>query len=145
MVLGAMIDKPQRIRDVKKGILRRRTDRFESVITVHVPVWFLTKYEIGYDLNDNQKITLNKFFEEKFEEELVFFCKILGICGVETKDAMEEFCRNFNIEIGQGDDITMDALLKKEYRFRKKLEENPAELSGEKPSIQPTLLFGKTA
>jgi hypothetical protein len=50
----------------------------------------------------------------------------LSLTGIEFKDALEDFCKRYNIEIEE--DITFEALKKKEYRERKKLKEKLSKL-----------------
>jgi hypothetical protein len=76
--------------------------------------------------------------EEKFEDHLCSFCKLYLKMGIEKKQAIQEFCEEHSIEIDE--DITMDNLIKMEYRCRqKKDKKNPPLLSfGEKGSFQPS-------
>ncbi len=141
MSVVSLLERPLHIHK-KKEFIRLRTDRFEDKLIIHCPISFLSKYRYGVDITDEKTISLNKLFEEKFEEELTFFCQILSICGVEIKDALEEFCKNFNIDIGT--DISYDALKKKEYRFRQKQTFSPPQVSPKnKTIIQQTLMFGE--
>lgn len=138
--LAGLLQRPIRVHK-KKEALRLRTDRFNAFLEISCPMSFLTNDVLGFDISDSNVISLNKLFEEKFEEELTFYTTILNICGVETKDALEDFCKNYDIEIG--DDISFDALKKKEYRFRKKYTNISAQVSREnKRVIQNTLMFG---
>ena len=85
-------------------------------------------------------IYLNKHFEEKFEEELSRHCFLLSFFKIEIKDALEDFCLRHNISID--DDITYEALKKKEFRARKILEQNISKSDLEKPTIiNPELFF----
>lgn len=137
--LAGLLQRPVRIHK-KKDFLRMRVDKFTELMDILCPISFLTNDVLGTYISDSHTISLNKLFEEKFEEELTFFSTVLNICGVETKDAIEEFCKNYNIEVGS--DISFEALKKKEYRFRKNLENNPAHVSPKnKLIIQHTLPF----
>ncbi len=104
----------------RKELLKMRTDKFEATLTIRLPFTILTERRGGYDISDRYIITLNKLFENRFEEDLWRFCIAMNLRKIETKDAIELFCSIYNISIDE--DITFDALKKKEWRFRKKME-----------------------
>ena len=66
---------------------------------------------------------MNRYFENKFEEELSRFVDKQDLEGWgKYKNAIEAFAKHYNIEIEE--DISFEALKKMEYRFRKKNLEN---------------------
>jgi len=113
-------------------ITHRKFDEFNTPLHVSLPFHWLKNYQYKTSIPKVNIIYLNKHFEEKFTRELYWYCHILALTGVEFKDALEQFCKRYNIEIEE--DITFEALKKKEYRERKKLKEN---LSKSVPLIQP--------
>ncbi len=128
MSMFSALENPLRIHH-RPCITKVRFDSFDTIMEVKAPRWWLEKYQFGNSMAENQVITVNKLFETKFEEELYNFCSQLSFIGMETKDALLAFCDKYNIEMEE--DITYEALKKKEYRFRKKVEKNTAQLSRE--------------
>jgi hypothetical protein len=59
---------------------------------------------------------------------------MFSLFDIEYKDAIEDFCKRFDIEIDE--DITFEALKKKEYRARKHIEESMKKVA---LPIQPRL------
>ncbi|MEJ7830818.1 MAG: hypothetical protein WKF91_21615 [Segetibacter sp.] len=111
----------------RKELLKIRTDKFEDKLTINLPMAFLTARQSGFYISDNHIITLNKLFENRFEEDLWRFCMAMNLRKRETKDAIEDFCYVYKISID--DDITFEALKKKEWRFRKKMEISAPQVS----------------
>lgn len=111
-------------------IKKMRFDSFTSSITIKAAPSFLTHYDYDLSINENQALTVNKLMEEKFEEDLYQFCSVMFLLGIETKEALGAFCTRYNLEIDE--DIAFEALKKKEYRKRKEVEKNNAELSRER-------------
>jgi hypothetical protein len=128
MSIASALENPLRIQH-RPCITKIRFDTFDTILDIKAPRWWLEKYQFGHVLNEHQVITINKLFETKFEDDLYNFCTQLSFVGVETKIAILQFCDRFNIEIDV--DVTYEALKKKEYRFRKNLEKNTAQLSRE--------------
>lgn len=135
-IILALLDKPSTIRERKEKI-KMKLDEYNVELLIFCPIWFIKKNMYGFDISDNHMISLNKYIEQRFTEDLFKFCFILNKCGVSLEDAIEEFCKCHNIEID--DDITMDALKKKEYRYRKHLTDLEAGITVNKiTSIQPS-------
>jgi hypothetical protein len=89
----------------------------EADITFTIPYhyWYLTKKEIS----PQTCILLNRYFENKFEEDLSTHVLMMDTEGHgKYKKAIESFAKLYNIEIDE--DITFDGLKQMEYRFRKK-------------------------
>lgn len=88
----------------------------QSTITFTVPFhyFYLTKRELSV----HTCILLNRYFENKFETDLNNHIRMQMAIGVGYKQAIEDFARQHNIDLI--DDISYDALKKKEYRSRKK-------------------------
>ncbi len=110
-------------RDSNEVITYQKFDVLNDQVNIHLPRHWLAKNNrgYGYDINTANIILLNKLFEERFEEDLCRFCLVYASAGVEIKDAIEEFCRLFSISLEE--DISYEAVKKKEYRYRKKMEE----------------------
>lgn len=135
-IILALLDKPSTIRERKEKI-KMKLDEYNVELLIFCPIWFIKKNMYGFDISDNHMISLNKYIEQRFTEDLFKFCYIMNKCGISLEEAMEEFCKCHNIEID--DDITMDALKKKEYRYRKHLTDMEAGIAVNKiTSIQPS-------
>ena len=124
-----------------ESITHKRFDEFSAGLQLYFPRWWITQSHFGTDLPKMNIIYLNKTFEERLEEDLSRHCIILDLIGIQIKDSIEDFCKMHCIEIDE--DITMDALKKKEYRFRKnKYSENfIAQLSRKKSRLIQQGLF----
>ena len=133
LTVAISLKKPLRSQD-SPAAKRIRFDSFTSSINIKAAPSFLSHYDYDLSISENQALTVNKLIEAKFEEELYQFCTALHLVGIETKDALQAFCNKYNIEIEE--DIAFDTLKKKEYRFRKEVEKNNAELSRQKRAIQ---------
>lgn len=95
--------------------LRRRTDKFNDQLEIFLPERMRAK-RFSHDLTDKHIISLNKLFETRFCEDLCKWCELGTIYNVQYKKNLEDFCWRNKIEIPE--DITYDAIKKKEYRFR---------------------------
>jgi hypothetical protein len=113
-------------------VTHRKFDEFNTPLYVLLPFHWLKNYQYKTSISKVNIIYINKHFEERFTRELSWYCYVLSLTGIEFKDALEQFCKGHNIEIDE--DITFEALKKKEYRERKKLKEN---LSKTVLSIRP--------
>lgn len=131
---------------VRNGFLDQWGKRYNTHITFTVPIYFfyLTKKEISPSIC----YLINRHFENRFEADLCRYIENYQEAGeirksaVESfansvgaytrnlitkhadsrkyviKNAIKDFCQIYNIEIDT--DISMDALLKMQYRNRKK-------------------------
>jgi hypothetical protein len=109
-------------------VLRQRFDKYTTQLTFFVPKRNLLKRK-GFTVTPPHILSLNKFFEKQFCEHLLHWCEMGVVYKVEYKKNIEDFCWRHKISIGEeaDDDITFDALKKKEWRFRKKNEEKSKE------------------
>ena len=107
--------------------LTMRLDRFDSDVQINISKRSFTRYSGGLDIKPEHAIVINQLFDKKFSEELWKKCTLLNLLGLQWIECYKAFCDEYNIEIPE--DITMDALKKKENRFRKKVEENAPNLS----------------
>lgn len=112
-----------------KEVLKMRLDTYDAFIDIHLPKTFLTERRGGFEIKDQHIIVINKMFEKKFEAELWSKCLLLNIAGLENKEALLEVCNLYDIVIDE--DITLEALTKKEFRIRKKMELSAPDLSSE--------------
>lgn len=115
MAILGFLDRTYYARE-KKELVHQKFDVFDANLTLKAPKWWLTQKKFGSDLTKQNIIYINKLFEERFEEDMSKFCALYHTVGVERKDALEEFCKLHDIEIDV--DITMEAITKKEYRYR---------------------------
>ena len=91
----------------------------DITFTIPFHYFYLTKKELSI----HTAILLNRYFENKFEEELSRFVHSRNTEGWgKYKKAIEDFAAFYNIEIEE--DISFDGLKKMEYRHRKKNIEN---------------------
>lgn len=84
------------------------------VFTIPFHYFYLTKKEISI----HTCILLNRYLENKFEQALSIHVEKHIARGGLIKQAIEDFCRLYQIQIDE--DITLDALKQMEYRSRKK-------------------------
>ncbi len=138
MVLAACIEKNV-YKDRSKQQLTHRFDSFSENITIYFPSHWLRNYYHGNGISNEKAIFINKFLEERFEEDLYRYCFMLDLAGVQRKDAIEDFCRHYHLEIDLH--ITFENLKKMEYRFRKKIQINPLDSSRQKTTTVSPLLF----
>ncbi len=134
IVMMGLLERPVRHQESPKVLKFRVFDKFDSTITIYLPKWWLTKYQFGHSLSNNHIISINKLFEQRFEEDLFKHCNLASIYKIDIKKAIEQFCVQHLIVIEE--DISYDALKKKEYRYRKE-KEKTAELSPKKPFRNP--------
>jgi len=88
----------------------------------HIP-FMINKFQfthIGFDVPKDKVLELNRYLENMFEEMLYSYCHVRIDINPERKKLIEEFVRLYKIEVDE--DISMDALVKMEYRFRKGIE-----------------------
>ena len=121
MVLSAMMQRPERIHRKKHEIVVR-LDKFTTVMEIMLPD-NLKKSWRPCDLGEEQVITINKFFELQFCEELYQDVARAIVYKVELKKSIRAFCHRHMILTEQNDeDISMDAIIKKERRYRREKE-----------------------
>jgi hypothetical protein len=137
-IMMALLERPNIQRESKEKI-KIRLDEYKCELLIFCPIWFIQKNMYGFDISENHMISLNKFIDQRFTEDLYKFCFILNKCGVSLEDAMEEFCKTHSIEIDE--DITLDALKKKEYRYRKHLNDIEAGIVKNKITSIQQLLY----
>ena len=107
--------------------LTMRLDRFDSLVQINISKRSFTRYSGGLEIKPAHVIVINQLFDKRFTEELYKKSMLLNLLGLSWIDAYKAFCDQYKIEIPE--DITMDALKKKENRFRKKVEESSPNLS----------------
>lgn len=117
-ILIGLLERPYKSHESKTKIQHRAFDNYDCPLEIYLPKSWLNKYRYGHTLSEHHIITFNKYFENQFEEDLAKECDRACRYRVELKKTLEEFCWHHHIEIDE--DITMDALQKKCYRYRKK-------------------------
>ena len=98
----------------------RHFDEFTAALIISMPSWWIIRTHFATDIPTGNVIYINKHFEERFEEDLVKFCLVLQLGGVEVKQALETFCAMHEIELDV--DMTFEAIKQKHYRARKKFK-----------------------
>jgi hypothetical protein len=121
-------------------IIHRAFDKYTSEIIIHLPLFWIKKYQYGFDIDEKKAVFLNKFFESMFEEDLYKYCYVMNLVHIERKKAMEEFCLTHGIE--PDEDITWDNLIKTEYRYRKSFEEKQDKQHHKLSCLQPEIFQG---
>ena len=91
-------------------------DRIREEILVVIP--FHLYYRLNKDVTPYNKILLNRYFQTCFDNDMFFVVTSLVNCGISRKQALERFADQLNIVIDE--DISMDALIKSDYRMRQK-------------------------
>lgn len=76
-----------------------------------------TLYRINTELTEQQVHSINRYLENVFETDLYMIVACASVFGIEKKLAIERFAERHRIRIDE--DITYEALQKKEYRYRK--------------------------
>ncbi|MGN6476261.1 MAG: hypothetical protein ACTHKV_03470 [Flavipsychrobacter sp.] len=112
-ILTKMASTP--LSQVNKKILNISTRDYNATIRFQLPVD--TLYRINTELSDQQVYSINRYLENVFETDLCIIVSVASVFGVEKKQAIERFANKFGIQIEE--DVTYEALQKKEYRFRK--------------------------
>lgn len=117
----------------------RHFDNFCDVLIVHMPGWWLKQSHFATDIPVGNVIAINKHFEERFEEDLVKFVRVMQLAGIQIKSALEKFLEAHDIEVDE--DITYDAIKKKHQRKREKFNKLycksvPSKLKVVKPSFE---------
>lgn len=107
--------------------LTMRLDRFDSLVQINISKRSFTRYSGGLDIQPAHAIVINQLFDKRFTEELYKKAMLLNLIGLSFTEAYKAFCDQYKIEIPE--DITMDALKKKETRFRKKIEQSAHNVS----------------
>lgn len=114
--------------------LQQRMSFFTAKVTCIAPLHMME--EFGYILRPDQVVAINRHYEKVFEEHLYFYVqnrikKEGRYKG--TRQAIEQFAEDYKLPVYES--ITMDCLIKMEYRFRKKLQElSSPDLSAPKQS-----------
>lgn len=108
--------------------LTMRLDRFDSLVQIQINKRLFTRYSSGLVIQPAHAIVINQLFDKRFTEELYKKSSMLNLFGgLPWTEAYKAFCDQYKIEIPE--DITMDALKKKENRFRKKIEQSAHNVS----------------
>jgi hypothetical protein len=100
---------------VNKKILNIAFRDFDQQLKFQLPLD--TFYRIDVRPTEQQVYGINRYLENVFETDLCMIVTCAGIFGVEKKRAIERFAEKFGIRLEE--DISYEALQKKEYRYRK--------------------------
>jgi hypothetical protein len=125
-------------------ITHRHFDKLTHQLEIFFPSWWLKQSHYPTDLPKQNIILINKLFEERFEEDLAKHCISYDLIKLEIKQAMEDFCFLHQINIGSDsdDDISFDALKKKEYRTRRQFSQGYIiQLAKKKSEVVQKMMF----
>ena len=100
-----------------KGCIDIFQNRYTDKVIFRIPYHYfsITKKEV----EASTVYLLNRYFENSFEKEMYKFVSDKNNQHFSRKKRLELFIGHYNIEIET--DITADALIKAEYRYRKKI------------------------
>jgi hypothetical protein len=129
IIIAPLLKRPVKFQHSTE-VLQKRAFKFADTLEIKCHKRFIRHRKFGIFINDRQAISVNLFFENQFREDLWKFCRLMSFLDVEITDAIEEFCTIHGIVIDE--DITMDAIVQKERRFRRLIEENAPQLSAKK-------------
>lgn len=73
-------------------------------------------YRIDNSISEQKIWSINRFLERNFEQEMITIISVAGVFGVEKRTVIEAFARKYGIILEE--DITLDALKKKDHRIR---------------------------
>jgi hypothetical protein len=98
----------------------------QSSIQIKISKWQFNS--IGFHIPEDKAISINSFIEKTFTEHLYNWCFVHTKKEVRFKgydDQIRSFAAHHNIVLDDDNqDISFDALKKKEYRYRVNLEKN---------------------
>jgi hypothetical protein len=100
---------------VNKKILTISFKDLNSQLKFQLPMDML--YRVEDQLTEQQIYYINRYLENIFETDLCMIVSIASVFGIEKKIAIERFAAKFGIQLEE--DVTYEALQKKEYRYRK--------------------------
>ncbi|RYD85577.1 MAG: hypothetical protein EOP84_02050 [Verrucomicrobiaceae bacterium] len=106
---------PCKLPDSDRRILIRR---LTASVQIKVPIDYIRR--INASPSDDTVILINRFFEQKFKEEMFHVVERASWLQISKKYSIQSFANNHGIEIGEEetDDITYEALKQMEHRFR---------------------------
>ena len=132
MLVAAYMERPLKF-GVTAEELHQRFDSYTVPLEIFLPN-HLRDQRRPFTVNDKNTLSLNKLFENHFCEKLFDWVSYGILYQVELKKNIMDFCWRNKISIGDeaDDDISIDAIIKKERRYRRKKEEQQAKLQAEK-------------
>lgn len=99
-----------------------RIQSYPDKIQVVVPAHYVFNGHVGLTVSDDSIITINRFLENAFLQDLFRFCRA-NINPMNRRHgydrSIEEFSKMHGIELEE--DVTFEALKKAEYRYRKRM------------------------
>lgn len=119
----------------------KKLHSFTASIDIQKPSSYFLNYRNTLNPNSNSIILINRFLEILFTQELHHYCQKNIQQNTRYpgyQEAIQSYVQKMDIEIPE--DITLDALIKAQYRYRKKLEEKSESFVLPKiTGINPTL------
>jgi hypothetical protein len=101
--------------------------KLTTSIELWLPRQWLLNYRYGTDIPEKKILFINNAIEQMFQRDLHLYYTY-NINNYKNKEFLfEAFCNQYNIIIDE--DVTMDALIKMEYRYRNKNNEQQRLLS----------------
>jgi hypothetical protein len=128
MLVAAYMERPLKF-GVTAEELHQRFDLYTVPLEIFLPN-HLRDQRRPIAVNDQNTLSLNRLFESHFCEKLFDWVSYGIIYQVELKKNIQEFCWRHKISIGNDydDDISIDAIIRKERRYRRKKEQHQAKL-----------------
>ena len=98
--------------------------------TIYLMVQVRDQYKHGLYIHKNNHLLVNNFFEEEIIKSFCLKCDTYRLLKLPKTKAADDFCTENDIELDK--DISLEALLKAEYRFRmakKNIQKDRAKMS----------------
>lgn len=86
----------------------------DDKIKIRVPIDYF--YRLQNSLTDQHIYTINRFLNNRFDNDFFIFVNIGTAFGVERRKVVEYFCNRYNIILDH--DATLESMIKKELRLR---------------------------
>ena len=125
-IILSLLEKPNNFYRENKNVLHDRHLSFTDTITVLLPKDNIMLYESGTFELPHTAILINNFLHQVIMGIMYSYCQVYSTVGRTQRQAIEDFCKKYNIELGL--DITYDAMRQAEFRQRKSLNKNITEM-----------------
>ena len=126
-ILFSLLDKESSQYREHPDILHKRYIRLTDSITMLIPSTAKHIYGKRFTPSETKSLLINSFFEKRLREELFSFCDIYAHVKLPQRQAIEEFCNQYGLQLGV--DLKFDALRQAEFRHRKSFKKSVAEMS----------------
>lgn len=126
-ILFSILEKHTNPFKESKDILYIRYQLLSDRIIMLLPTNAAHIHHNEFKASEPKSILINNFFEKKIREELFSFCDLHSTLKLTQRQAIEVFCKNYNIQLGI--DIKFDAMRQAEFRYRKSFKKSITEMS----------------